>query len=51
MDAVKLLEIHLQSAHWIFETTTADVTDEVAHKGPFGAAGTVGSQMAPPRLR
>jgi len=46
MDAIKLLESHLQSAHWIFETTTADVTEESAHKGPVGTAGTVGSQMA-----
>ena len=46
MDAIKLLEIHLQAAHWIFDTTTADVTEESAHKGPVGTAGTVGSQMA-----
>ena len=46
MDAIKVLQIHLQSAHWIFDATTADVTEESAHKGPVGAAGTVGSQMA-----
>jgi hypothetical protein len=46
MDAIKVLLMHLQSAHWIFDTTTADVSEEVAHKGPFGTAGTVGSQMA-----
>ena len=46
MDAIKLLEIHLQAAHSVFDSTTADVTEESAHKGPFGTAGTVGSQMA-----
>jgi hypothetical protein len=31
MDAIKLLEIHVQAAHSVFDATTADVTEESAH--------------------
>ena len=46
MNGVELLQNHLGSAHWVFANTAADVDEAIAHKGPFGSAGTVGSRMA-----
>ena len=46
MDAIAVLRMQAQWAHWEFDMTTADVDGAAAHWGPQGNGGTVGSSMA-----
>ena len=46
MDAIAVLRMQAEWAHQEFEMTTADVEENVAHAGPQGRAGSVGSSMA-----
>ncbi len=46
MDVISFLSMDAQSAHWVFNGTTADVTEDNLHQAPSANEATVASAMA-----
>lgn len=46
MDVIAFLRMDAETAHWVFNSTTADVSEAILHQQPRGAEATVASAMA-----